>query len=165
MAFHTVKHHYSYKSDDCTSTLMAKILIFPDSSTAKRYSCARTKIEATVNNVLAPVSVQYVLSLFRHVHNVQNNISKSALHRLVCIIATLLKNKSLTNSIKFILIVTLRHNTGKSYKTKAKQKLQKQSKAKVTKKTQKQQIKFIFKIQPMNTLRFPLLLPIRNDHF
>ena len=66
---------------------------------------------------------------------------------------------------KFILIVTLRHNTGKSYKTKAKQKLQKQSKAKVTKKTQKQQIKFIFKIQPMNTLRFPLLLPIRNDHF
>ena len=51
MAFHTVKHHYSYKSDDCTSTLMAKILIFPDSSTAKRYSCARTKIEAIVNKL------------------------------------------------------------------------------------------------------------------
>ena len=49
MAFHTVKHHYGYKSNDCTSTLMAKI--FPDSSTAKKFSCARTKIEAIVNNV------------------------------------------------------------------------------------------------------------------
>ena len=60
MAFHTVKHHYSYKSNDCTSTLMAKI--FPDSSTAKKFSCARTKIGATVNNVLAPASVQCVLN-------------------------------------------------------------------------------------------------------
>ena len=60
MAFHTVKHHYSYKSNDCTSTLMAKI--FPDSSTAKKFSCARTKIEAIVNNVLAPASVQCVLN-------------------------------------------------------------------------------------------------------
>ena len=30
LAFRTIKHHYSYKSNDCTSTLMAKI--FPDSS-------------------------------------------------------------------------------------------------------------------------------------
>ena len=60
MAFHTVKHHYSYKSNDCTSTLMAKI--FPDSSTAKKFSCARTKIEAIINNVLAPASVQCVLN-------------------------------------------------------------------------------------------------------
>ena len=60
MAFHTVKHHYSYKSNDCTSTLMAKI--FPDSSTAKKFSCARIKIEAIVNNVLAPASVQCVLN-------------------------------------------------------------------------------------------------------
>ena len=55
MAIHTVKHHCSYKSNDCTSTLMAKI--FPDSSTSKKFSCARTKIEAIVNNVLAPASV------------------------------------------------------------------------------------------------------------
>ena len=60
MTFHTVKHHYSYKSNDCISTLMAKI--FPDSSTAKKFSCARTKIEAIVNNVLAPASVQCVLN-------------------------------------------------------------------------------------------------------
>ena len=60
MAFHTVKHHYSYKSNDCTSTLMAKI--FSDSSTAKKFSCARTKFEAIVNNVLAPASVQCVLN-------------------------------------------------------------------------------------------------------
>ena len=60
MAFHTVKHHYSYKSNDYTSTLMAKI--FPNSSTAKKFSCAGTKIEAIVNNVLALASVQCVLN-------------------------------------------------------------------------------------------------------
>ena len=39
---------------------MAKI--FPDFSTAKKFSCARTKIEAIINNVLAPASVQCVLN-------------------------------------------------------------------------------------------------------
>jgi len=44
------------------------------------------------------------------VRSVVNNISKFALHRLVCTIATLLGIKLLTNSNKFIHIVTLRHN-------------------------------------------------------
>ena len=60
VAFHTAKHHYSYKSNNCKFTLMAKI--FPDSSTAKKFSCVSTKIEAIVNNVLAPASVQCVLN-------------------------------------------------------------------------------------------------------
>ena len=60
MAFHMVKHDYSYNSNDCTSTLMAKI--FHDSSTAKKLYCARTKIEAIVNDILAPASVQCVLN-------------------------------------------------------------------------------------------------------
>lgn len=33
MAFHTVRHHHSYKSNDCTSKLVSKI--FPDSSITK----------------------------------------------------------------------------------------------------------------------------------
>ena len=60
MAFHTVKHHQSYKSNDCTSPLMRKL--FPDSNISKKYSCARTKVEAIVNNVLSPMSVKYVLN-------------------------------------------------------------------------------------------------------
>jgi hypothetical protein len=59
IAFHTVKHHYSYRSNDCTSSLVAKT--FPDSEIAKKYSCARTKIEAIVNHVLVPNAVQSVL--------------------------------------------------------------------------------------------------------
>jgi len=47
---------------------------------------------------------------FTHVRSVVNNISESALHKSVCIIATLLGIKLLTNSNKFISIVTLRHN-------------------------------------------------------
>ena len=60
MAFHTVKHHQSYKSNDCTSTLIRKL--FPDSNISKKYSCARTKVEAIVNNVLFPMTVQYALN-------------------------------------------------------------------------------------------------------
>ena len=60
MAFHTVKHHQSYKSNDCTSTLIRKL--FPDSNISKKYSCARTKVEAIVNNVLSPMTVQYALN-------------------------------------------------------------------------------------------------------
>ena len=60
MAFHTVKHHQRYKSNDCTSPLMRKF--FPDSNISKKYSCARTKIEAIVNNILSPMNVKYVLN-------------------------------------------------------------------------------------------------------
>ena len=36
MAFYTVEHHQSYKSNDCTSHLMRKL--FPDSNIPKKYS-------------------------------------------------------------------------------------------------------------------------------
>ena len=39
-AFHTVKHHQRYKSNNCTSPLMSKL--FLDSNISKKYSCART---------------------------------------------------------------------------------------------------------------------------
>ena len=55
-SFHTVKHHNSYRSMDCTSALLKKTL--PDSDTAKKFSCARTKTEAIVDGVLAPHSVE-----------------------------------------------------------------------------------------------------------
>uniref|UniRef100_A0AAR2KN72 HAT C-terminal dimerisation domain-containing protein n=1 Tax=Pygocentrus nattereri TaxID=42514 RepID=A0AAR2KN72_PYGNA len=55
-SFHTVKHHNSYRSMDCTSSLLKKTL--PDSDTAKKFSCARTKTEAIVDGVLAPHSVE-----------------------------------------------------------------------------------------------------------
>ena len=50
MAYHTVKHHSSFKSMDCTATLMKNI--FPDSDIAKKMWCARTKTEATVTGVI-----------------------------------------------------------------------------------------------------------------
>ena len=58
--FYTVKHHQSYKSDDCTSPLMRKL--FPKSNISKKYFCARTKVEAIVNNVISPMTVKYVLN-------------------------------------------------------------------------------------------------------
>ena len=66
LAFHTIKHHNSYRSMDCTSGLLRKI--FPDSVTAQKISSAGTKTEAIVNAVIAPHSVEvarilYLLSL------------------------------------------------------------------------------------------------------
>ena len=58
-AFHTAKHHHSYKSMDCSSRLPLKL--FPDSNITKKFTCARTKTEAIVNSVLAPYSVQSAL--------------------------------------------------------------------------------------------------------
>ena len=60
MAFYTVKHHQSYKCNDCTSTLMRKS--FPDSNISKKYSCAWTKVESIVNNVLTLMTVKYVMN-------------------------------------------------------------------------------------------------------
>ena len=61
-AFHTVKHHFSYKSMDCTSALFKKT--FPDCDVVRKFSSARTKTEAIVNSVLAPYSVESVLKTF-----------------------------------------------------------------------------------------------------
>ena len=36
--------------------------LFPHSNISKKYSCARTKIEAIANNVLSPMTVKYVLN-------------------------------------------------------------------------------------------------------
>ena len=55
-SFHTVKHHNSYRSMDCTSALLKKA--FPDSDTGKKFNSARTKTEAIVKGVLAPHSVE-----------------------------------------------------------------------------------------------------------
>jgi oligoribonuclease (3'-5' exoribonuclease) len=59
LAFHTAVHHNSFKSMDCTSKLLREI--FNDSEVAKRISSARTKTQAIVNSVLAPLAVQEVI--------------------------------------------------------------------------------------------------------
>lgn len=47
LAFHTVNHNQSFRSTDCTSKLIQKIF-------DPKLSCARTKSEAIIVNVLAP---------------------------------------------------------------------------------------------------------------
>ena len=42
-AFHTVKHHNSYRSMDCTSALLKKA--FPDSDTAKKFMSSFLEIK------------------------------------------------------------------------------------------------------------------------
>ena len=58
LAFHTVTHHQSYKSMDCTG-LMRKL--FADSQIANSITCARTKTEAIINNVIGPHTVAEVV--------------------------------------------------------------------------------------------------------
>lgn len=65
MAFHTVRHHQSYRSMDCTSQLMRKL--FSDSKVGKNISCARTKVEAIVNGVLSGHSIETILQDLKNI--------------------------------------------------------------------------------------------------
>ena len=59
-AFHTVKHQQSFLSNDCTSNLFKAM--FSDSSIAKKFSSARTKVASIITGVLAPLAQKTILS-------------------------------------------------------------------------------------------------------
>lgn len=65
LAFHTVRHHFSFRSCDCSHNLLKFIL--PDSKIAKKILCARTKTEAIVTGVLAPLSIDILIKDLRDV--------------------------------------------------------------------------------------------------
>jgi hypothetical protein len=52
--FHTIKHNHYFPSMDCTSSVIRNLHV-------QKFSCGRTKCEATVVNVLAPFAVQQIL--------------------------------------------------------------------------------------------------------
>lgn len=59
LAFHAVMHHNSFKSMDCTPALLR--MMFDDSDTAKKISCARTKTEAIISGVFSPHSIDVAM--------------------------------------------------------------------------------------------------------
>lgn len=65
LAFHTVKHHFSYLSMDCTPGLTRQIC--NDSEIAKKMTCARTKTEAIVNSIIAPYGVEIVIEAMKNI--------------------------------------------------------------------------------------------------
>lgn len=65
LAFHTVKHHQSYNSMECSASLTRKI--FADSETAKNLKCGKTKTEAIVNKVIAPHAISTVIDTLRNI--------------------------------------------------------------------------------------------------
>lgn len=65
LAFHTVKHHQSYNSMECTASLTRKM--FADSETAKNLKCGKTKTEAIVNQVIAPHTITTIIETLRNI--------------------------------------------------------------------------------------------------
>ncbi|XP_023968915.2 uncharacterized protein LOC101952564 isoform X4 [Chrysemys picta bellii] len=59
LTYHGVKHQHSYHSQDCGSMLYRSI--FTDSKIASKIHCGRTKVEALIENVLAPHSLKMVV--------------------------------------------------------------------------------------------------------
>lgn len=59
LAYHTVKHHFSFSSMDCTAPLTR--ILFKDSEIGQKLTCSRTKTEAIINNVLAPYSIDLIV--------------------------------------------------------------------------------------------------------
>lgn len=60
LTYHGVMHNHSYMSQDCGIKLVKKL--FSDSKKSQRIHCGRTKAEAIVENVLAPYSIENILS-------------------------------------------------------------------------------------------------------
>lgn len=61
LAYHTVKHHQSYKSCDCSTKLYRRL--FSDSEVATKMSSARTKTEAIMNKILASWSLNHLMQM------------------------------------------------------------------------------------------------------
>lgn len=59
MAFHSVRHHHSYKSNDCTSKSFSNP--FLGSSISKNNACARIKKRSYLTIVTAPYSIDSIL--------------------------------------------------------------------------------------------------------
>lgn len=63
LAYHTVKHHQTFRSSDCTNKLNS--IMFDDSSIAKKFTSARTKVSALVKGVIAPQSLKESLEVVK----------------------------------------------------------------------------------------------------
>jgi hypothetical protein len=61
LAFHSVNHHHSYNSLNCSSKLQKTL--FPDSKIAKEVTCAKTKAEALINSVISPHSIDLTVDV------------------------------------------------------------------------------------------------------
>lgn len=57
-AYHTIKHHYTFRSTDCNNKLIK--VLYPDSVIASKFSSARTKTTALIKTIIAPHSLQNV---------------------------------------------------------------------------------------------------------
>jgi hypothetical protein len=53
-AFHTIKHNHSFRSMDCTSSVIRRLH-------EEKFSCGQTKCESIVVNVLTPFAMQQIL--------------------------------------------------------------------------------------------------------
>lgn len=60
-AFHTIVHNHSFRSMDCTTTLIKKLH-------EKKFSCARTKCESIILNVLAPFAMDQIIDELKAVN-------------------------------------------------------------------------------------------------
>ncbi|XP_025410915.1 uncharacterized protein LOC112683919 [Sipha flava] len=59
-AYHTIIHNHSFRSMDCTTSIIKKIY-------EKKFSCARTKCESIIVNVIAPFAIQQMLDELKSV--------------------------------------------------------------------------------------------------
>lgn len=60
IAYHTVKHHQSFRSADCGNKLYPAL--FADSKIATKFSSARTKSAALINGILGPYALETVIT-------------------------------------------------------------------------------------------------------
>jgi len=70
MAFHTMKHNHSFRSVDCTCSIIRNLF-------SNKFTCARTKCESIVVNVFAPFALREVLNDLREAKYVSVMVDSS----------------------------------------------------------------------------------------
>lgn len=113
LAFHVLKHHHSFRSNDCTSKFLKTI--FPDSEIAKRLSSAKTKTRAIATNVISPYCLRMILKSITEISFISISTDASN-HGNIKIFPLLIQYFSVTDGIstKLLYLDALKNETSET---------------------------------------------------
>jgi len=104
MAFHTVKRNHSFRSVDCTSSIIRNLF-------SKKFTCARTKCER-IANVFAPFALREVLNDLREAKYVSVMVDSSN-HSNLKLVPVLVRDFAPTRGIQ-VKVIEFQNLTGET---------------------------------------------------
>ncbi|CAH0563076.1 unnamed protein product [Brassicogethes aeneus] len=100
-SFHTVAHHQSFRSMDCTTKLIQNLF-------EKKFACRRTKSEAIIKKVIAPLAVSELAADLESAHYI-SIFSDASNHKEIKLFPTLIRyfNRNTGVNVKILDFISL----------------------------------------------------------